>query len=181
MTHRVHIYPHNDLLNLAHYHYETINRKVDECVDEAVALDCMSCIVALAFSVEALVNFVGSKSVPEWKERRPFAEKITVVTKTLGMHYDEATEPYQTVAILKRIRDQIAHGQPIEKNARVSSTASLKEAMETPWDGFLTPAFCDRAYIRVNDFEQTLIERSGIPIEKTITSAFPNSAADRKV
>lgn len=176
MTHRVNIRPHNDLLNLAHYHYETINRKISDGVAEAVALDCMSCIVALAFSVEALVNFVGSVRVPAWKERRAFAEKLDKVTEAVGLPYDSTVEPYQTIAILKQIRDQIAHGQPIEKSVRVSSTATLKEAMEAPWDAFLTPAFCCRAYMRVNDFERLLLERSGIPIEQTITSAFAQSA-----
>jgi len=176
MPHQVNIYPHNDLLNLAHYHYETINRKVNESIEDAVALDCMSCIMALAFSVEALINFVGSKRVPDWKERRPFLEKIKAVTSTLGMAYDETVEPHLTVATLKQIRDQIAHGQPIEKTARVSSKADLKAAMETSWDSYLTPAFCNRAYMRVNDFESQLLERSGIPIESTITSAFAQNA-----
>jgi len=172
MTHRVHVYPHNDLLNLAHYHHQIINRKVNESIEDAVALDCMSCIVALAFSVEALINFIGSKCVSDWKERRPFPEKIKAVMKALSLCYDESIEPYQTVATLKNIRDQIAHGQPIEKTAHVSSTADLKEVMKTAWDSYLTPAFCNLAYMRVQDFERKVLERSGIPIEATITSAF---------
>ena len=75
---RVQIYPHNDLTNLAHYHLEVINNKVEKKVEEAIALDCMSCLIALAFSVEAIVNFVGSKKVKAWKEKRPYDEKMAV-------------------------------------------------------------------------------------------------------
>lgn len=176
MTHSVHIYPHNDLLNLERYHHETINRKVNEKIEDDVALDCMSCVVALAFSVEALINFIGSKCVSGWKERRPFPEKIKEVMTALGLCYDESIEPYLTVATLKTIRDQIAHGQPIEKTAHVSSKADLKEVMKAAWDSYLTPAFCNLAYMQVQDFERQLLERSGIPIEATITSAFGQSA-----
>src|SRR5450759_3387110 len=104
MVHRVHIYPHNDLLNLAYYHHETINKKVKGNVKDAVALDCMSCIVPLAFSVEALINFIGSNCVSGWKERRPFAEKVEEVAKKLGLNFDTNIEPYATVATLKNIR-----------------------------------------------------------------------------
>lgn len=172
MSHNVCIYPHNDLLNLAFYHHETINDKVKRGTPDALALDCMSCIVALAFSVEALINFIGSVRVNGWQEHRPFSEKIKAVSEALGVVFDTVTEPYATVATLKKIRDQIAHGQPIEKTARVSSKADLKQAMKTPWDDYLKPAFCNKAYEAVQAFENELLERSGIPIGKTITSAF---------
>lgn len=171
MIHRVRIYPHNDLLNLAHYHHETMSKKVKNGVKDAVALDCMSCIVALAFSVEALINFIGGKCVPGWEERSPFFEKVEKVSKKHEWHFDESIEPYATIATLKNIRDQIAHGQPMDKTVRTSSKADLKEAMKTSWDNYLTPDFCNHAYMQVQSFERQLLERSGIPIEETTTSA----------
>lgn len=69
MTHRVKVYPHNDLLNLAHFQRETIRRKLATEDHDGIKLDCLSCLISLAFSVEALVNFVGHKKVSKWRER----------------------------------------------------------------------------------------------------------------
>lgn len=171
MTHRVYVLPHNDLLNLAFYHRETINRKLKEGVDEALALDCMSCIIALSFSVEALINFIGRKCVDAWDERSPFFEKIKKVLMKLGLSFDVSIEPYATIEILKKIRDQIAHAKPIDIAVHMPSRADLKDAMKAPWDKYLIPDFCKNAYTQVQSFEQLLITRSGIPIEETVTTA----------
>lgn len=171
MTHQICIYPHNDLLNLADYHRETIKRKVSEDIDDAIALDCMSCIIALAFSVEALINLVGGKCVSSWRERAPFPEKIRIVMNGIGMACDATIDPYKTVDTLKTLRNQMAHGKPIMREEHLSSVSDFSDAMMTVWDGHLTPDFCECACAQVREFERLLMEGFRIPIDETITSA----------
>lgn len=172
MGHRVHIYPHNDLMNLAHYHREVIQNKLSQKSEEALALDCMSCLIALAFSVEAIVNFVGSSKVKEWNEKSNYHQKMNNLGKVVGFQFDESTEPYTTLGRLRELRNAMAHGKPIEKMASVSSKVELKEAMAMPWDAFLTPEFSLQAFEQVKSFELALLENAGIPIGATLTSAF---------
>ena len=72
MAFRIRIYPHNDLGNLARYHREVVNAKVTSGDLDGISLDCMSFFIALAFSVEAFVNFIGSKKVKNWNERAAY-------------------------------------------------------------------------------------------------------------
>lgn len=113
MTHKVRVYPHNDLLNLASYHRSIINDKTDKGSQDALSLDCMSCLIALSFGVEAFINFIGYKKVPDWCERQSFKNKIAAIYKAINISFDEKNDPYLTVWKLKELRDCMAHGQPI--------------------------------------------------------------------
>lgn len=170
MSHEAQVYPHNDLLNLAHYHKGVIEKKVAEFNKDAIALDCMSCLIALAFSVEAIANFVGFKTMVEWKERANYKDKMTVLGKNLGFEFDCSRDPYSSLQILKTIRDQMAHGKPIKTKAEVSDRESLMRAMVTPWDEYLTPEFSRHAFEQVKVFEKMLLEQAKIPLMDTLTS-----------
>jgi hypothetical protein len=172
MTITAKIHPHNDLLNLAHYHHSVINEKNGTPGAEAIALDCMSCLIALAFSVEALINFVGAKCIDQWAERQPFHKKLSALEATIGLAYDKAREPYSTIEKLKTLRDQMAHGKPIEVNTVAPSKEDLKRAMRSPWDEFLLPAFVNHAYDQVCIFENNLLALGKIPLVETLTSGF---------
>lgn len=75
MKSKVKVFPHNDLFNLAHYHREQMNKKLESGGRDGISLDCMSCLIALAFTVEALVNLVGHKRIDKWKERDGYLKK----------------------------------------------------------------------------------------------------------
>lgn len=172
MTITAKVHPHNDLLNLAHYHRGVINEKNGHPDAEGVALDCMSCLIALAFSVEALINFVGAKCIDQWEERQPFHKKLSALETAFGLVYDKAKEPYSTIEKLKALRDQMAHGKPIEVSTTASSKEGLKKAMRAPWDEFLVPAFVNHAYDQVCAFEDNLLALGKIPLVETLTSGF---------
>lgn len=171
MAYRARVYPHNDLLNLAHYHREVIERKHNHGIKDAIALDCMSCVIALAFSVEAIVNFVGAKVITNWKERLSYQDKMATIGDALGLDLDFSMEPYKTLYLLKETRDQMAHGKPIESTAEASSREAMRRAMECPWDNLLTPKFTEHAYEQVKTFEHCVLSRAGISIAETLTSA----------
>ncbi|MCD1650947.1 MAG: hypothetical protein COB32_04045 [Halomonas sp.] len=170
MSHETQVLPHNDLLNLAYYHKCVIEKKVAEDNREAIALDCMSCLIALAFSVEAIANFVGFKAIPEWNERAFYKDKMLVLGKGCGFKFEDSQEPYKSLHMLKTIRDQMAHGKPIETKTDVSDREALRHAMASPWDEHLTPEFAQHAFEQVKVFEKMLLELAGIPLIETLTS-----------
>ena len=168
---RVRVYPHNDLMNLAHYQRETIRDKLATGEEYALALDCLSCLVSLAFSVEALVNFVGSKRVKGWKERKSYYEKISEVCSAAGEEFDKSVGIYKSLWELKELRDSIAHGKPIELTTDSKTRDELRVKMQCPWDSHLIPDHVESAYEIVKNFERMLFKNCNITIGETVTSA----------
>ncbi|EKO3573764.1 hypothetical protein P0E94_003474 [Vibrio metschnikovii] len=171
MTHRVRVYPHNDLMNLAHYQRETIRAKVANEDRDGIKLDCLSCLISLAFSVEALVNFVGYKKVDKWKEFDRYINKITKVCAKAGVEFDKNVGMYAQLWQLKKLRDDVAHGKPIEINTEVNTREELRERMSCPWDVNLTPETVEAMFVVVKDFEKLLFNNCQINIGDTLTSA----------
>lgn len=171
MTHRVRVYPHNDLFNLAHYQRGVINQKVSDGNNDALSLDCMSSLIALAFSIEAPVNFVGHKRVTDWEERQPYREKMDQVCNVASLNFDTDVEPFRTLWELKELRDSIAHGQPVEVNTTAHTREELHASMECPWDQHLNPTYVNNAYEQAKQFERMLFSNCGITVGETVTSA----------
>jgi hypothetical protein len=172
VSHRIHVYPHNDLLNLASYQKGVIEQKLNEGIQDALALDCMACLISLGFSVEALVNFVGSKKVRDWVERRPYLDKVNQVCESVGLEFDRAQEPYARIWELKDLRDSLAHGQPIETGTTARNREELREVMQCPWDQHLNPEYIFESYHAVKEFKRLLLDHGGIALGQTLTSAF---------
>lgn len=171
MTHRVSVYPHNDLFNLAHYHREVVNTKTLSGGQDSIFLDCMSCLIALAFSTEALINFIGHMRVKGWRERQSYRKKINQVCGAASLDFNLKKEPFSTLWTLKELRDSIAHGQPIEVNTTACSRDELRTSMACPWDQHLTPEYVNHAYEQAKFFERALFVNCCISVGETITSA----------
>lgn len=171
MAFRIRVYPHNDLGNLAHYHREVVNAKVASGNREGILLDCMSCLIALAFRVEAFVNFVGSKKIGKWNERGMYSKKMQALSDKFRIPFDSSQEPYATLALLKELRDRMAHGKPREFVSSASSKAEMREAISPIWSGYLNPAFINNSYEQVKAFEVMLMKEARIPLAATLSSA----------
>ncbi len=173
MTHIIRVYPHNDLLNLAFYNIEIIRTKVKNLNNESLSLDCMNCLISLAFSVEAIINFVGNMKITNWEEREKHHKKLKQVCEGVNIDFDENIEPFKTLKIIKDIRDNIAHGKPIERQVDIKTKQDLKDAMNQPWDDNCNPEFVENAFQHVNEFETLLLTNWDIDISSTVTSASP--------
>ncbi|EHZ2903907.1 hypothetical protein M5225_004634 [Vibrio vulnificus] len=171
MTHRVKVYPHNDLMNLAHFQLKTIRTKIANEDSDGIKLDCLSCLISLAFSVEALVNFVGHKKLDKWKEFDKYINKITKVCAKAGVEFDKNVGIYSKLWQLKTLRDEVAHGKPIEIETKVATREELREKMSCPWDVSLTPENVESMFVAVKDFEKLLFKNCQINIGETLTSA----------
>lgn len=169
---KIHVYPHNDLLNLAYYQKSVIEKKLNEGIQDALSLDCMACLISVAFSVEALINFVGSWKVDNWNERWCYQIKVTRVCESVGLQFDRTQEPYARLWELKELRDQLAHSEPIETNATVRNCEELREVMQCPWDQILNPDYVFGSYDAVKEFRRLLFEHGNIALGQTVTSAF---------
>ena len=105
--------------------------------------------MAIAFGIEAFTNFIGSQVITDWKERQPFRVKLDQIYSALGSAFNENNEPYQTICTAKKLRDSIAHGQPIENVVDIRSTDELWVEMSSPWDHCLDEKFVNAAYNQV--------------------------------
>ena len=107
------ILPHNDLIAAAAYHKEVIEEKIASNDRRAIAYDYLACMLALSFSVEAIVNFVGQSKVTPWNEKAPTKDKYKTVLRELNLTPDWNKSPYCSVSKLKDFRDLIVHPKPI--------------------------------------------------------------------
>jgi len=171
MSHRVSVYPHNDLLNLSHYQTVKINEKVEAGDPNGVALDCMSALIAMAFAVEAVINLVGHKRVRGWKERKPYKEKAEAVCSVAGCSFDKAIEPYRTLWQMKELRDAMAHGKPQTFSASAKTREDLRKSMECSWDVYSTPEYVNHAWSQVKEFDHMLLKGSKLSVGETLTGA----------
>jgi hypothetical protein len=168
---RVRVYPHNDLMNLAHYQRETIRNKLEAGKEDVLALDCLSCLISLAFSVEALVNFVGFKRVNGWRARKPYYEKISQVCSAAGVEFDKSVGMYGLLWELKKLRDSIAHSKPSEFSKDVNTREEVRAHMQCPWESCLTPEYVEEIYKTVKTFKRMLLKNCNIKVGETVTSA----------
>jgi hypothetical protein len=168
---RVRVNPHNNLETLAHYHVDVINQKLASGDHEGITLDCTSAIIAMAFGVEAVMNYVGAKKLQNWKERSPFKTKVAALEIELGFKFDIAVEPYKTISLLKEARDTMAHGQPIEFQVSVPSRAQISKVMGPSWASATEPQVVLAAYEQVKQFKKRLFGLAGIKLGASLTSA----------
>lgn len=108
------IYVHNDLSNSAHHFKEAISAKLKSGEQEGINFDYMACLVTLAFTFEARINFLGHKLIDGWNEWLPFNCKIVNVLSHLNVFPDFNVRPYNSISMLKSFRNLMAHGKPIE-------------------------------------------------------------------
>ena len=108
------IYVHNDLSNAAFYFKNNIEEKLKAENESGIAFDYMACMIMLAFTFEAKINFLGHKLIASWKERQSFDDKVSEVLKHLNVEPDWSSRPYQSIEKMRQFRNSIAHGKPIE-------------------------------------------------------------------
>ncbi|WP_186191255.1 hypothetical protein [Burkholderia gladioli] len=163
--------PQNDLLNLANYHREVIEEKTARKEELGIALDCLSCLIALAFYVEALFNYVGQEKIPSWKERDSSPKKIKLVLCTLGLPVELDSEPFSAIATLREIRNGLAHGKPTRRRAQAANRLELNAATKGPWAEYTNPTAVDDLYRQVTNLRDLLFKAAGIRLGASLTSA----------
>ncbi|MCP9230511.1 hypothetical protein NMG46_09665 [Mesorhizobium sp. LMG 17147] len=168
-----HFFVHNDLANAAYYFNNRIAERLKNDDREGVALEMMACLTMIAFALEAKINFLGYKLIPKWDERAPYLTKVKMVTKQLGVAFDEQTRPYKTVRALKNFRDTLAPGKPIElqNDKEIITTHEELEKrgyLTADWQSQLNEQFVKDAFGDMEIIWRDLLNRSKLEIFDTL-------------
>lgn len=171
MNHVANVYPHHDLLNMAFYQLETIQQKIEGGISDALALDCMACLISLGIGLEALINFCGYKIVPEWNEGWQYPKKLKKTCRELGIEFNETDEPLSTLKKLRELRNQFAHAKPIRNEGEVKTQDDLNKLMSTSWDHALEYDFVLNCYKKVKELENVIYLNKKVLKTGVLTSA----------
>jgi len=109
----------------------------------------------LAFTMEAKINFLGTKLVADWKERRPFLTKLNHVLEHVALNVDFGARPYSTIRTLKDLRDSLAHGKPLH--------------LELDRESYCNAEFANQAYEDVNGIWRQLLFASNLSLFETLS------------
>ena len=101
----------------------------------------MSALLLTAFTFEAYLNHLGEKTISFWEEIEPIKVmgKYSVLCKNLGICPDFSKRPYQTLKILFKFRNAIAHGksQILQETKEVSSHDEPQQhTLKAHWEEF---------------------------------------------
>ena len=168
---RVRVNQHNNLEAFARYQVSVVKSKLAGGDTEGLQNDCMSAVIAMAFAVEAILNYVGAKKIPNWKERASFKTKISLIERACQFKFDSSAEPFRTLELVKRSRDTMAHGQPIEFCVSVSTDQEIAKHMKPTWKLETQPVVVIVSFEQVETFKEFLFSRAGIKPGAALTSA----------
>ncbi len=166
------IYIHNDLMNVAFHMKEQILFKHSHG-QEGIDLEILAALTMLAFAFEAKINFVGQKVVNKWKERESFKKKSSKIYSELELSPNLNERPFSSVEKLKKFRDFVAHGKPIDicivtegeadgYRPRVDLKAGYEEICTI--ENFL------EIYADVKEVWRIMLDAADIPLIDTITT-----------
>jgi hypothetical protein len=165
---------HNTLANAAFYFKTRIEERLKTGDREGIAFEYMSCLLMLAFTVEAHINFLGYSLIKDWNEWKPFNVKVDDVLAHLKITADRSTRPYSVVSKLKKFRDTIAHGKPEQtsKDEIIEATAEeldQRADLRAGWEEAIAHDAVFQAHEDVDAIWKELLEKSGLSIFDTMT------------
>ena len=169
------IYIHNDLSNAAHYFKTSIEGRLEKDDRNGIAFEYMACAVMLAFTFEAKLNFLGHTLFgKEWVERDPFDTKVKKIFDKLGVPRDPAQRPFSSIDRLRRFRDSVAHGKPVELEHDETVVATPDELdnstdLSGEWQAAIAHDAVFEAYGDLEALWKLLLEKSGLSIFDTLT------------
>lgn len=167
------IYVHNDLSNAAHHFKMRVDSRPVGDTD-GIGFDILAELIFLAFTVEAKINFLGSKLIPDWQERKSFRGKLNCVLTHLSIAVSFCERPYSTLNALKKLRDSLAHGKPVHLVIDKEATLDQDEVDRTidlsnEWESYCTVEFAKQAYEDIDCIWKQLLLASKLNIFDTIT------------
>ena len=169
------LYVHNDLSNAAFYFKSVVDRKIETGERDGLAFDRMACAMTLAFTFEAKINFLGHKLLRNWREQQRFDEKVAQVLKHLDVVADWKVRPYSSIEGLRKFRNSIAHGKPVEiehdETVEVPATELDRRIdLSGEWEAACTPEKLTQASSDLDEIWKDLLVRSGLSIWDTMTT-----------
>lgn len=161
------IYIHNDLGGATHYFKARIDERIRQGDTDGIYFEYMTLATMLAFEFEARVNFLGQKLIKKWNERDSLRKKMKIVTKRLGITVDWKKSPFVSIDELKKLRDTLAHGKPIEEDFDVIIEGRPEEIdriiqLNGPWEKHCSYDSVVKFYSDAEQLWKDMFERSGL-------------------
>lgn len=168
------IYIHNDLAGASFYFKNRIEERLKAEDTKGIAFEYMSCLTMLAFELEAKINFLGYKLIDGWEERKPYVDKFNTVLGHLGIKVDWTQRPFLSAQSVKKFRDEIAHGKPIEQDFDEILEGAANEIdraidLNGTWEKQCSYENVFQIYEDVNAIWIELLTKSKIEIYETLT------------
>lgn len=169
------IYIHNDLSGAAAHAKGTIEAKLKTDDRKGIAFDYMSCLMMLAFTFEAQINFMGLKLLGDkWNERDPSPDKVKTVFAALKLNLDENNRPYSSISTLRKFRNDIAHGKPVEIKFDVVRSMPREEVdraidLNSDWVKLCNSDTVFSIYDDMDAVWKELLTASGLALYETLT------------
>jgi hypothetical protein len=88
-----------------------------------------------AFTVEAFLNHLGSKRLPEWNRiewQLGPKDKLRLIKKKLALSIDLRRRPFSTFPTMLRVRNALAHGRTVAA-VSMRSAGDLGDWPEPEW------------------------------------------------
>ena len=170
------IFINQDLMSAAFHYKDKIETSIKEENCEGIAFKAMSCLIFSAFSLEANANFIGYKIIKDWEvhERKSLKYKLDLICQELGLAVDKGKRPFQTVNLLVKFRNSLAHGKPesvsIEKE--IVGDPSKLEKFKYPqasWEEYCSEENALNAYEDVNRIWHDMLSAANIKIMETLS------------
>jgi hypothetical protein len=122
-------------------------------------------LVFTAFSLEAYLNWLGSKLFPHWTylKRLGPKEKLALISNHVGVKIHLGRRPWQIVKTLFGFRNVIAHGEskPLKSEIEETIDDDLDERLGnftlSRWENFCTCENAERTRVDVEQIAQELL------------------------
>jgi hypothetical protein len=144
-------------------------------------------LLMLAFTFEAKVNFLGSKLVGDkWAERHAFKEKIKQVLAKLKIVPDWTVRPFSSIDAMKKFRDSIAHGKPVEivtdeTVITTSETADKRIDLESEWLRYCEHDAVFNSFEDVDTIWKQLLQAAKLEVFDTLTHGHSTLSVIEKI
>ena len=141
----------------------------------------MSSLLLTAFTFEAYLNHLGTKIITFWEEIEPIRvmDKYSVLYKQLKIKPNFGSRPYQTLELLFKFRNAIAHGKSeiLEKTKMVRAQDDLHSHKPlTNWEKYCTLDNAKRAKEDISKIINELHKAAGLDGDPFILSSITESS-----
>ena len=163
-------------MNAAFHYKEEIETSIREENNKGLTFKAMSCLIFSAFSLEANVNFIAYKIFDNWDdhERESLEEKLKLICDEIGVDFNKEKRPFQTVTLLVRFRNSLAHGKPDSVSVEKEFIGDLNKVEEfkyplASWEEYCTSENAINAFKDVNIIWHEMLIKAGIKVMETLS------------
>ncbi len=172
------IFINQDLMNAAFHYKGEIETSIKEDNDEGLMFKAMSCLIFSTFSLEANANYIGYKIFNNWDdyEKESLEDKLTLISDEIGLDFNKGKRPFQTVTLLVKFRNSLAHGKPDTVSVVKEFTGDPDKIAkfhypQASWEEYCTTENALRAFEDVNTIWKEMLDKAGIEVMETLSGS----------